>query len=248
MRDHERIEELLAVRALGGLEPDDLSELERAQADHGPSCETCASLEHEYAETAGALAMSLEPVPVREGLEDKVVARALAAGPRATGAEVIPIATAPSRPTSVWRRSGLVAAAVVLFVGGWILRDITMPQEPTGPPAGFLAQATIVPFEGSAAGQLAVAFRPGQPGAYLLGTGMPAPGAGETYELWLFEGEQPVSGGCFVPQDGEVVARVDGTVDTADLLAVTVEASACPAAPTTTPILTATPSPSTTTA
>jgi anti-sigma-K factor RskA len=249
MRDHERIEELLAVRALGGLEADDAAELERALAEHGPSCETCASLEQAYADVAGELAFALEPVPVREGLEDEVVARALASVTGETqgtalgggGDVVAPISAAPSRRSSAWRRIALVAAAVVLFVGGWVLRDATVPEEAGGPPAGFLAQATIVPFEGSTGGQLAVAYRPGQPGAYLIGTGVPAPAEGETYELWLIEGDQPTSGGCFVPEDGEVVAEVEGAVDEADLLAVTVEASACPPEPTTTPVLTATP-------
>jgi hypothetical protein len=44
-----------------------------------------------------------------------------------------------------------------------------------------------------------------------------------------------------VPEDGEVLAEVRGAVDTAALLAVTVEATKCPAAPTTDPVLTATP-------
>ena len=43
-RDHSEIEELLAVRALGGLEPDEERALERAMAEHGPDCEVCRRL------------------------------------------------------------------------------------------------------------------------------------------------------------------------------------------------------------
>ncbi len=39
MRSHERIEELIAIRSIGGLEPDERAELEREMASHGPDCE-----------------------------------------------------------------------------------------------------------------------------------------------------------------------------------------------------------------
>jgi hypothetical protein len=246
MTDHERIEELLAVRALDGLDPDGVVELDRALADHGPGCETCARLEREYTDVAGRLAAGLEPVPVREGLEDEVVVRALASTPAVSATppgEVTPISKARSRRTSGgWRRLSFVAGAAAFLVAGWVLRDVTLPDT-SAPPTGFLAEASIVPFEGSGPGRLAIAYRPGRPGAYLVGAGIPAPAEGEVYELWLFEGDRPVSGGCFSPQDGRVVAEVEGAVHSADLLAVTVEAATCPAAPTTDPVLTATPSP-----
>lgn len=228
MRDHQRVEALLAARALGGLDPEDAELLARELAEHGPDCEECARLERGFAGVARHLALALDPVPVREGFEDEVVARALG--------RARPIAP---RPT-VWPRLPMIAAAALLIVAGWVLRDLTLP-EPVGPPPGFLAEAEILRFEGTGAGTLAVAFRPTEPGAYLLGADLPAPSPEHVYELWLFHGGQPASGGCFAPEDGTVVALVDGDVASAELLAITVEPAACPDAPTTEPILTADP-------
>ena len=227
MRDHERIEELFAVRALDGLDPGDAEILSRERAEHGPGCEECARLEREYSEVAGHLALSLDPVPVRAGLEDELVARAIGRAP------------APARRLRSVRRGLLsAAAALVLLVGGWVLRDLTLSESSEGPPPGFLAEANIVRFEGPGEGTLAVAFRPDAPGAYLIGTDLPAPSEQEVYELWLIDGGRPVSGGCFAPEDGAVVRAVDADVGAADLLAVTLEPADCPDAPTTDPILT----------
>jgi hypothetical protein len=230
MRDHARIEELLAVGALGGLEPADIDLLERERAQHGPGCEECARLEREYGEVAGRLAFALTPVPAREGLEDEVLVRALGR-----------IRGQPQR-SAAWRRLALVAAAAALLGGGWVLRDLTIPAGPDRVTTEFLSGASIVRFQGAAQGRLAVAFRPNEPGAYLLGAGLPEPSPGDVYELWLFRDGQPVSGGCFVPEDGTVLMTLDTEVGTAELLAITVESAACPSAPTTEPILTADPS------
>lgn len=216
---HTRIEELLAARALGGLEPEDERLLEQERAAHGPACEECARLEREYAETAGLLAFALEPLPLREGLEEEVLARAIGSPP------------APRRRIPFLRRILAVGVAAALVAAGWVLHSLT---EPTAGP-GF----GIIRFEGSAEGLLAVAFRPGEPGAYLIGTGLPAPPEGKRYELWLITDGQPVPAGCFAPAGGAVRVPVRGDLGEADLLAVTVEPASCPDTPTSEPILTA---------
>ena len=58
MTDHGRIEELLAVRALGGLDAAETQELDRALAAHGASCAECARLRSESEEVAGRLAFA----------------------------------------------------------------------------------------------------------------------------------------------------------------------------------------------
>lgn len=222
-RDHERIEELIVLRALGGLEPGDAEALEREQAAHGLDCTECARLEREYAEVAGELAMALEPVPVRGGLEDELALRVRRG--------------AVPRAGTIWRRLSTLAAAAALVLGGWVLRDLTTPETQAPSPA-FLAEASLVRFEGSGPGSLAVAFREDQ--GFLLGN-LPELGEAERYELWLFEGEVPTSGGCFAPEDGTVVVSVQGDLAGADAFAVTVEQASCPEAPTTQPILIADP-------
>ena len=53
-RDHTRIDELLAVRALDALDGPDVEELERLLADHG-DCAECRRLEAELAGHAPAV-------------------------------------------------------------------------------------------------------------------------------------------------------------------------------------------------
>ncbi len=66
--DHEEIEALLALRALGGIEPDDERRLERAMASHGADCPVCRRLERAQAEAAAGLAVALPPAELPDGL------------------------------------------------------------------------------------------------------------------------------------------------------------------------------------
>lgn len=218
---HARIEELLAARALGGLAAEDEQLLARERATHGTSCEECARLEREYAEVAGLLAFALEPLPLREGFEEDVLTRAAGSPP------------VSRRPNPFLRRILAVGVAAALVAAGWVLHGAVKPA--AGPGFG------IIPFEGSAKGTLTVAFRPGEPGAYLIGTGLLRPPKGKRYELWLIEDGRPISAGCFVPARGAVREPVNADLSEADLLAVTVEPASCPDTPTSEPILTATP-------
>ena len=114
-RDHGLIEELLALRALGGLEPEDDATLRAAMTAHG-DCEECRRLEAGFEETAGLLGFALEPVPVREELADRVLERAR--NSRRAGER---------RPR---RRAALVAVAaalVIVLAGVASLRPRTQP-------------------------------------------------------------------------------------------------------------------------
>ncbi|MGH2680389.1 MAG: hypothetical protein ACRDG8_07885, partial [Actinomycetota bacterium] len=78
--DHTSVDELLAARALDGLDPEEADRLDREMAAHG-DCETCRRLEAEHRETAGMLALALEPRPV----DPRVLERILGdPGPRAS--------------------------------------------------------------------------------------------------------------------------------------------------------------------
>ena len=59
-RDHRLIDELLAVRALDGLDEDDAARLDRELASHG-DCAECRRLEAEHLEVAGMLPLALDP-------------------------------------------------------------------------------------------------------------------------------------------------------------------------------------------
>jgi hypothetical protein len=240
-RDHGRIEELLAVRALGGLDGDDRDVLERELADHG-DCAECRELERSFSETAGRLAFALDPEPV-----DPTIAERILAAPReAHGDDASPgtLATSTTPPDEVaaarerrrrpgWRTLVAVAAAFALVV---VVGAVVTSPRTTGI-GGVSAAQTFVRFEGE--GALAMAFVPGRPGAAFVGTGLPDPGPGNLYEIWLIRGETPVSGGCVTPTDGTLVAFIDADVSQADLMALTIEPTSCPSQPTSAPFSTA---------
>jgi anti-sigma-K factor RskA len=230
MRDHDRIEGLLAARALGGIDPEDEAALERELAAHGPDCAECRRLEAELGEVAGRLAFALDPAPVREELEDEIVRRAAPDRPHEPAEPA-----QPSRAGRWVRPLAAVAAAIVLFVTG-VGIGVWSSREPSVPP-----DARVVTFEGEdAGGTLAIAYRPGADGVYVLGSGLQAPPDGDVYALWMFQDGTPVLGGCFVPTpDGSVFEFVDAGLASTQQMAVTVEPSTCPSAPTSAPILTA---------
>jgi hypothetical protein len=235
-RDHSLIEELLSVQSLGGLDPDDRALLERERAAHGV-CEECARLEAELTEVAGRLGLSLDPVPLRAGMVDDILRAAGAVG---GASDVAPAAAVPvvledhrerAHGGGAWRGLVAVAAALALFVGGWAVRGLTTDDAGTAP--------TFVHFAGGA-GTLAVAYNPGRPGAVFFGSDLPDPGASHVYEIWMIHGKDaPISGGCVTPNDGQILTYVDADLGNTDVMAVTVESSTCPPAPTTDPVLTA---------
>jgi anti-sigma-K factor RskA len=229
-RDHEAIEELLSASVLGALEPEEQAALEQEMSSHGPRCPECMALRRDYGEVAGRLAFSLEPVAVRPGLEDEIVRLA-----RGTAtAEVVQIPARRDR-SRVWRGLVAVAAALVLFAGGWLARDLTSGKNPT-----VALPTKVVSFQGSG-GNLSVAFHPGERGVYLLGSDLAAPPSGKVYEVWKIEGGTPVRGACFRPTaNGSFFRFLDTDISTTQVMAVTVEPATCSSAPTSEPFLTAT--------
>jgi hypothetical protein len=114
------------------------------------------------------------------------------------------------------------------------------PFAPAGDDESVTEGARVVAFEGETAGSLSVAFRPGEEGVYLLGSGLERPPDGAVYEVWMLDDGVPVPATCFAPTDeGTVFEFVEAELGTAEAMAVTVEASSCPDAPTTDPILVA---------
>jgi anti-sigma-K factor RskA len=230
--NHARIEELLAVRTLGGLGEDDAATLEAEMATHG-DCEECRRIEREFAETAGLFAFALDPVAVDPGMADRILAtgRTDTAAPAVAGDEL-----ASRRPGRGWRTFVAVAAAFAILA---VVAIAAAPRPGRITAVSAQPAQTIVRFEGEA-GSLAMAYSPGESGVIFWGSDLPDPGADHVYEIWMIQGETPVSGGCVTPgADGNLAAFVDADVGSADLMAVTVEPASCPGSPTGDPVLTA---------
>ena len=230
-RDHTEIEALLAVDALDALEPAEREELGSLMAAHG-DCEPCRAIGAGFRETAALLADSLAPVAV----DPRTVDRILAAAPRtAAPARTDELAARRSRHGR-GRVVGMAAAVVVVAVVATLA--VNRPGAQTTAVVAW--RQRVVTFSGPGAeGELAMAYVPGHRGVAVWGSGLPDPGAGKTYELWMIAGTVPTSGGCLHPTDGRLGAFVDAGLGLSDLMAVTVEPDTCPAAPTTAPVLTA---------
>src|SRR4051794_31405000 len=162
-RDHAVIEELLSVDALGGLDEADRALLDRERAGHG-ECEECESLETQFAEVAGRLGMSLEPVAVRDGMVEDIL------GGSAADDAPIRVVGPPPRTSGGWRALVAVAAAFTLFVGGWVVRSVTASDD-----GAQLSASRLVRFEGTS-GTLAMAYEPGRPGVGVFRSDLPRPG------------------------------------------------------------------------
>lgn len=227
IRDHALIDELLAARALDGLDAGDTALLEREMAAHG-DCEECRRLEIEHAEVAGMLALALDPRPVREDMADRILAEG-----RSAAAPIERLDARRDARLGWWKAAFGVAAAVALV---FAILLATRDGGSQGVPG-----SAIVAFEGAAPGELVVSFTPGESGALVWATGLPDPGPGKVYELWMIEDGEPVRGACLAPSGGAAAAFLDADPSSADLMAVTVESQECPDAPTTDPVYTAEP-------
>ncbi len=223
-REHDAIEELLAVRSLGGLDGDDVATLDRLLAAHG-DCAECRRLESGFAGTAADLALALDPVEVDPTMVDRILSE--------TPAQTAPMARdevgerRARRAGRGWVTAVAVAAVVVLVVG-----SIAFVRSRSTSPSSVSWAQRVVTFDGEGDAELAMAYVPGQSGAVFWGDDLPDPGAGQTYEIWMIQGETPVSGGCVTPTDGRVALFVDANVSEAELMAVTLEPEVCPDAPT----------------
>jgi anti-sigma-K factor RskA len=222
MTDHERIEELLTLETLGGLENEEAENLARALEEHGPDCAECAQLTRELGDVGGRLAFALDPVAVRAEIREDILREQPGT---------------PLRLARKWRTSLVAAAAAILValgaLGGYLLAP--RQQAEVAALAGFLSRpdVRVVRFEGPG-GNLAAAVAPRE--GFLFGSDLPSPPEGRVYELWMIRGKTPVRGLCVEPRDGVIVARFEGAVTASDVLAVTVESVSCPSSPTTEPI------------
>jgi hypothetical protein len=234
-RDHAAIEELLAVRSLGGLDGDDRERLEHELASHG-DCDECRRLANGYEETASRLGFALDPMPVNLEQADEILHRAThpATQELAPVPPAIPIGELRgrrSRRGRTWPSLVAAAAVVVLAISAIAILG---PLRSTG--VTVSTDQTVVGFSGDG-GELAMAYQPGKPGALLVGSSFTDPGSGKVYEIWMLQGSAAVSGGCVRPHDGSIVAFVDADLGDTDRMAVTVEPDSCPSQPTSAPIL-----------
>ncbi|MDP9329302.1 MAG: anti-sigma factor [Actinomycetota bacterium] len=241
MRDHTLIEELLSVQALGGLDGGDVALLESQRSEHG-DCVECRNLEDEFNEIAGRLGFALDPEPIDPRMADEILLRARSSEDVAiqpVRVESIDVArdrlsTRRGRWSSNW--TAVAATIAVLLIFG----TIAIIRSGGTTPVGTVASAQqFVRFTGTGGADVVMAYAPGKTGVVLLGSGLPDPGPGKVFELWTIRDQTPLSAGCTTATNGGIAAALPASPVGGDLMAVTIESTSCPSAPTTTPILTA---------
>lgn len=248
MNDADRIDELLALAALGELTAAEEAELDAAlAADDEVAAELAAVLDM----AARLQAVHRETPPA--GLKDSVMAAIddLAQGAAAdTGTHVdaaVPLSppvepawAPPTVPTIAaaraarsdrrsrrWQPLAAAAAVVMLLVGG-----VLVANRDSGSTNSFNAvvqadDAQSRTLEGSLSGVLDVVYSPSQQAFVLSGTNIPGLTDAETYQLWFVDdsGAQPI--GLFRPDDsGDVNERFDDLDPTDFVVGVTVEPAA----------------------
>lgn len=186
MKDHERIEELLAGYALLALEGDDADEADQLLSEHVPSCPTCREMLAGFRAVTGELALATPPVPppdltlarIRRELGHEPVRRRRRAGMVALAASVAALVGMAGLSVSLGSRATRAEEQ-----RGTALALLNAMQQPGTDP---------VALEGSTDGMVEISG-PDLERMYLYGRDIPDPAPGNAYQLWLG------AGGTFTP-------------------------------------------------
>ncbi|MFD3655440.1 anti-sigma factor domain-containing protein [Streptomyces sp. NPDC058620] len=235
---------LTGAYALHALPDDERREFER----HLEACEACAQELRELSATAARLGLAVSRTPT-PGLRDRVLrdittvrqeppshgrlARAAGAGGRAR------------RRTTYVLAACIAASAAFGGVAIWqnqVAQDARQEANRAGQRSEQLAQVLAAPdaktssgtLEGGARGTVVVSRSVNR--AVFLASGMERPPAGRVYQLWFDDGGTMRSAGLMDPSTTSDALLMDGPVDRASGMGITVEPAGGSAQPTTAPL------------
>lgn len=236
----ERIEELLALAALGELSPAEVAELdELAAADVELRDELDAAL------AVAADIQAATPLEPPERLRDAVLAAVADTAqepgdvaqdpgdgePRhdvSTGGDEVVIERSAANVVPLHRRRSLVllaAAALVFLIGGAVVVDLVRDSQPDVVAEVVDADdATFRGLDGDLGTSVEVVFSASSDAVVVRADGVDAVGDAQTYVLWLIDDSGATAAGTFRPDsDGVVRTRLDGVDPTGRTLGITVE-------------------------
>lgn len=136
--------------------------------------------------------------------------------------------------------AGLVAAAAVMAVIGLSVWNASLRGE-NEDLRGELATRQTYELQGSGEAEdvQGEVVELGSGRAVLMAEDLPSAPEGKVYEAWLMHDGVPEPAGTFQSQDGETATPIEGSLEGADAVAVTVEPSGGSSLPTSEPLLTA---------
>ncbi len=231
----ERFDDLKEAYALGALSEEERREIEDYLGTHP---ELRAEVD-DLKSVANLLALTPqehEPSPeLRRDLLDRI-----SSSPGST-----PAADPSPRQAGFWRLfgpGGLAAAAVLaLFSIGMFAWNASLQEENQTLRGELQGQRTYA-MQGTGTAQevRGEVVRLGDERAVLVAEDLPRPPESETYQTWIMRDEVPEPAGLFEPNDaGVAAAPIEGSIEGADAVAVTVEPSGGSSSPTSDPLITA---------
>jgi len=231
----ERFDDLKEAYALGALSEEERREVEDYLRTH-PELRVEVDELRSVANLLALAPQDYEPsLKLRRDLLNRI-----SSSPDAT-----PAAEPSPHRAGLWRlfgSGGLAAAAVLALVTiGMFVWNAAL-QEENQTLQGELQGLRTYTLEGTGAAQevRGEVVRLGDERAVLVAEDLPSPPEGETYEAWILREDVPEPAGLFEPDDaGVAAAPIEGSIEDADAVAVTVEPSGGSSSPTSDPLITA---------
>ncbi|MFD0412810.1 anti-sigma factor domain-containing protein [Streptomyces sp. NPDC127108] len=237
----------------GAYATDALDDDERAQAEeHFAHCDACAQEVRELSEAATRLGLAVAAMP-RRGMRDEVLRRI------ATVRQDVPRAEPDAGPDRTphrtrwaprWALAACVAAAAAL--GGVALwqhqqaqdarEEARQAQEQAQERSQELAAVLAAPdaksrtsrFADGASGAVVVSASRNR--AAFIAAGLPEPPRGKVYQLWFSDNGSMRPAGLMDPGQDDAAMLMDGPVDRATGMGITLEPAGGSARPTTEPV------------
>jgi anti-sigma-K factor RskA len=231
----ERFDDLKEAYALGALSEEERREVEDYLGTHP---ELRAEVD-DLRSVANLLALTPQEYEPSPKLRRDLLSR-ISSSPGTT-----PAAAPSPRRAGLWRLfgpGGLAAAAVLALVTvGMFVWNAALQNENQTLQGELQGQQTYaLEGTGAAQGVQGEVVRLGDERAMLIAEDLPSPPEGETYEAWILREDVPEPAGLFEPDDaGVAAAPIEGSIEDADAVAVTVEPSGGSSSPTSDPLMTA---------
>jgi Anti-sigma-K factor rskA len=234
--DHERVEELLAAHALGGLDGDDAALLERALLEHVPECERCRRAHDAYRAVAGDLALAAPPAEPPDALRARLrrtVGGRRSRRPRRARAWIAGSAAA----LAFAGLAGLISWNAVLAESlgdtrlrqGWLVDAMTTLGDPG---------SEVVPLAGGTDARAALMYVEGREGLYVVAARLPETQG--VYRVWFVSGSRTWSPGVLETDFGTGMLPVRTSIHRWEWVMVTEEPDTDSPTPVASPVVSAT--------
>ena len=234
----ERFDDLKEAYALGALSEEERREVEEYLRMHP---ELRAEVE-DLKSIANLLALAPEEYEPSPKLRRDLMSR-ISSSPEATPAGP------SSRQSGLWRLFGpgglAAAAALALVVIGMFAWNASLQEENLALQDELQEQRTTTTTyalrgTGTAQQVRGEVVLVGGERAVLVVDDLPSPPEGQTYEAWILRDDAAEPAGLFEPNDaGRAAAPIEGSIEDADAVAVTVEPAGGSSSPTDDPLITA---------